>query len=99
MNNLPLVIENIIHDYRFQLETSDKMDKVMRQLLNLKRNTYYHWYRYDESDSEMTNENRENVLLVFQNLNCDNHITYYIMDEFIFGRNKTMVYRYRRDID
>ena len=45
MTSFPLVIENIIHDYRFQLEFSDKMNKVMRQLLWTRHEdkaTYYY---------------------------------------------------------
>ena len=35
METLPLDIENIIYDYKFQLELTEKFDKVMKDIDNL----------------------------------------------------------------
>ena len=81
MDTLPLDLDNIIQDYKNQLELNDKLKKVHYELfIYQKTKPFYQYYTINDYDMGFTNEMMENCLMIVNSRN-KKEVSIWIVDK------------------
>jgi hypothetical protein len=76
------VLDNIILDYKNQLDINDNFNKCMNELKNLNRNV-----KYTLMDKSKRRDRRRQYILLYI-LNCDTNDSCFIRENSIYSRKK-----------